>query len=87
MTISLTMACIWAFLANILAALPSKDGHWTCAYVLIALGIPLVGFVTYENGPWVGLVVLVAGMSVMRWPVRYVWRWTTERMVAGRVDG
>ncbi|MGP6086589.1 DUF2484 family protein [Antarctobacter jejuensis] len=75
MTISLILACAWAVLANLLAMLPSRDNHWTRAYVLIALGIPLVGYVTYENGPWVGLFVLFAGMSVLRWPLRYLLRW------------
>jgi hypothetical protein len=31
--------------------------------------------VTYENGPWVGLLVLVAAMSMLRWPVIYLMRW------------
>jgi hypothetical protein len=34
-----------------------------------------LGYVTYENGPWIGLLALAAGMSVLRWPVRYLWRW------------
>ena len=80
MTISLTLACLWALLANILAAIPSEDNHWTRAYVLIALGIPLVGYVTLENGPWIGLIVLIAGMSVLRWPVRYLTRWIAARL-------
>ena len=79
MTLSLTLACVWAIVANVLALLPSRDNHWTRAYVLIALGIPLLGFVTYENGPWLGLAVLIAGMSVLRWPVIFLWRWVSTR--------
>ncbi len=75
MTLSLILACVWLLIANVLAMLPSKDNHWRRAYVLIALGIPLLGFVTYENGPWIGLVVLIAGMSMLRWPVIYLTRW------------
>ena len=78
MTLSLTLACVWAIVANVLALLPSRDNHWTRAYVLIALGIPLLGFVTYENGPWLGLAVLIAGMSVLRWPVIFLWRWVSS---------
>lgn len=77
MTLSLALACVWAIAANVLALLPSRDNHWTRAYVLIALGIPLLGFVTYENGPWLGLAVLIAGMSVLRWPVIFLWRWVS----------
>lgn len=76
MTLSLIMACFWALTANLLAMLPSRDNHWRRAYVLIAIGIPLLGYVTYENGPWVGLISLAAGMSVLRWPVIYLTRWT-----------
>ncbi|WP_027258343.1 MULTISPECIES: DUF2484 family protein [Leisingera] len=75
MTLSLTLAAIWALTANVLAMIPSRDNLWRRAYVLIALGIPLLGYVTYENGPWWGLAVLLAGMSVLRWPVIYLGRW------------
>lgn len=83
MTLSLTLAFAWALLANVLAMIPSRDNHWTRAYVLIAVGIPLLGYVTVENGPWVGLLVLAAGMSVLRWPVRYLWRWVQGRIGRG----
>lgn len=72
---SIALAGLWGVAANVLAMIPSKDNHWTRAYVLIAVGIPILGFVTYQNGPWVGLLVLTAGMSVLRWPVIYLGRW------------
>lgn len=75
MTLSLTLAAIWALVANVLAVIPSRDNHWRRAYTLIALGIPLLGYVTYENGPWWGLAVLLGGMSMLRWPVIYLSRW------------
>ena len=75
MTPSLILAALWAIAANVLAMTPSKDNHWRRAYILIAIGIPLLGYVTYENGPWFGLAVLLAGMSVLRWPVIYLTRW------------
>lgn len=74
MTLSLILACVWAVVANLLAMTPSKDNHWRRAYVLIAIGIPLLGHVTYENGPWIGLAVLVAAMSVLRWPLIHLAR-------------
>jgi len=84
MTISLTLAFVWALAANLLAMLPSRDNLWMRAYVLIAVGIPLLGYVVYENGPWIGLAVLAAGMSVLRWPVRYLWRWI--KRLSGRSE-
>lgn len=75
MTSSLILAALWAVAANILAMTPSRDHHWRNAYVLIAVGIPIVGFVTWEHGPWIGMLIMVGGMSVLRWPVVYFTRW------------
>ena len=82
MSISLVLACVWALVANVLAMTPSKDYHWRNAYILIGIGISLLGFVTWQNGPLVGLVVLVAAMSVLRWPVVYL-----SRLIKSRVKG
>lgn len=81
MSLSLILAFLWMIVANVLALLPSRDHHWRRAYVLIALGVPLVGYVTAQNGPLVGLLVLAAGASVLRWPVIYLGRWLRRRMV------
>lgn len=66
---------VWIISANVLALLPSRDNHWTRAYVLIAIGIPLLGWITYENGVLIGLGFLIGGASVLRWPVIYLTRW------------
>ena len=75
MNASLILAALWALVTNVLGMLPSRDNHWRRAYALIAAGIPILGFVVYENGPWIGLAVLVAAMSMLRWPVIYLMRW------------
>lgn len=75
MTLSLVLFCLWVVVANVIAMFPSRRKHWPAAYVLIALGIPLLGYVTWENGPLWGLLALAAGGSVLRWPVWYLWRW------------
>lgn len=80
MTASLILAFIWLIAANVLAIVPSNDNHWRRAYVLIALGIPLLGWLTYQNGPWIGLACLLAGASLLRWPVRYLGRWLMQRV-------
>lgn len=72
---ALILACLWAIAANGVAVLPSRNNHWPAAYVLIATGVPILGYVTYQNGPWVGLLVLAAGTSMLRWPAVYAWRW------------
>ncbi len=78
--ISIGLACLWLVTANVMAMFPSRDHHWRTAYVLIAIGIPLLGWVTYENGPVIGLLVLAAGASVLRWPVIYLWRWVRRQV-------
>ena len=75
MSLSLVLAFLWAIAANVLAMIPSRDNHWRRAYALIAVGVPILGYVTYQNGPWIGLAVLRGGMSLLRWPVIYLGRW------------
>lgn len=81
MSLSLILAFLWLIIANVLGMIPSKDNMWSRAYGLIAVGIPLLGYVTYQNGPWIGLLFLAAGMSVLRWPVRYLFAWI-KRMIS-----
>jgi tetrahydromethanopterin S-methyltransferase subunit C len=80
MTTSLILACLWALAANLAAMIPARDNHRRRAVVLIACGIPLLGYVTYENGPVAGLLVLAAGMSLLRWPVVHLTRWMRRLM-------
>jgi len=75
MSLSIILAAAWAIVANLGALIPSKRKHWPFAYALIVVGVPILGYVTYQNGPWIGLIVLAAGLSVLRWPVYYLWKW------------
>lgn len=75
MTLAILLACGWFVLANVLAMLPSKRRHWPQAWGLITIGIPILGYVVYEHGPWLGLLVLAGAMSMLRWPVIYLFRW------------
>ncbi len=79
MTLSLILAFLWVIIANISAMIPSKDNYWTRAYFLIGVGVPLLGYVTYENGPVWGMIFLAAGASMLRWPVVYLGRWIKQR--------
>ena len=77
---ALVTGCIWLVVANLLGMLPSRDNHWRRAYVLIALGLPLLVWIGVEQGPWVALVFLAAGASVLRWPLIYLGRWLRRWM-------
>jgi hypothetical protein len=80
MTPSLIAALLWLVVANLLAMVPSRDGQWRRAYGLIAAAVPILGLVTWQNGPWIGLLMLGAGMSVLRCPVIYLCRWVRRRL-------
>ena len=84
MSLSLILAFVWLVVANVLALIPSRDNHWSRAYVLIAVGVPLLGLVTWQNGPVIGIIVLVAGISVLRWPVIYLGRWVRGLLAGGK---
>ena len=74
-TLALAAALIWLIAANLIAMLPSRDYHWSNAYKLIALGLPILIWLTWTNGLIWGFVFLVAAASVLRWPVVYLGRW------------
>ena len=71
---------LWLVAANVTGMLPSRDKHWRVAYILIAVGVPILGWVVYQNGVVWGLVFLLAAGSVLRWPVVYAWRWVKARV-------
>ena len=80
MTTPLIAGLLWLVAANLIGMLPSRDKHWRNAYLLIAVGVPLLGWVTYVDGVVWGVILLVAAGSVLRWPVVYAWRWVRGRV-------
>ncbi|QFU09279.1 hypothetical protein PARPLA_02243 [Rhodobacteraceae bacterium THAF1] len=69
------LGCIWVLVANGVAMLPSRDHHWTAAYVLIGIGVPLLVWIVASAGFWTGLIFFAAGVSILRWPFVYLARW------------
>ena len=76
----LALSLVWLVAANVIGMFPSRDLHWRAAYVMIAIGVPLLGWATWESGPVVGLLLLAAGASILRWPVVFFWRWLRRQM-------
>lgn len=80
MILPLALCLVWLVAANVIAMFPSRDRHWRAAYVLIGVGVPLLGWVTYTAGPIIGMAILIAGASILRWPLVYFWRWLRRQM-------
>lgn len=77
--LSLTLFCLWIVTAAAIALLPGKY-HWRGAYVLIAVVVPLIGYIWWELGVWYAVGATVAALSILRWPVRFVVRWLRKRL-------
>jgi hypothetical protein len=80
MSVPLIFVLVWLVAANVLAMIPSRDSHWSRAYLLIAVGVPLLGWVTWVDGPVIGLIAMAAGASVLRWPLILLGRWARRRI-------
>ena len=78
--IPLIAGLVWLIGANFLAMVPSRDHHWRNAYALITIGIPILGWITWTNGPLLGLIFMAGGASVLRWPVWFLWKWVKARI-------
>ncbi len=48
--IALAAGCVWLIVANVTAMFPSKDYHWSNAYKLIAVGVPILVWIAWANG-------------------------------------
>lgn len=80
MTLPLILCLIWLVAANVIGMLPSRDYHWRAAYLMIAVGLPLLVWVTVEGGLLIGALVLAAAASILRWPLIFAWRWVKQRL-------
>ena len=80
-SVPVVLAFLWCVLANLVGMLPSKHKHWPSAYVLITFGVPILVWVFVSDGWIFGLVFALAGVSILRWPVRYLLRWLRARTI------
>lgn len=82
MSLPMILALVWLVTANVIGMFPSpKRHHWPSAYALIAIGLPLLAWLIATDGWIAGAVFLIAAASILRWPVRYLFRWF--RRIAG----
>ena len=60
--------------------LPSRRNQWPLAYFLMTALLPILAFATWQHGAIVGLLLLGAAASVLRWPLYYFVRWVRQRI-------
>jgi len=61
MPVSLILVCLWVVAAAVLSSFPSNKKHWPLAYVLIAVGVPLLAFVYVGAGVGAFVLSVVVG--------------------------
>ena len=76
---ALIALCLWVVAAWALQVVTTAKQSWPAAYGLIAVGMPLLVWLWLSMG-WVWVVVGLGVMaSVLRWPLRFAWRWLRGR--------
>jgi hypothetical protein len=69
---SITFACLWVVLAQVIAILPSRECHWRAASGLMALGHPLGVWLAWEVGAGALAAFALAAASLLRYGLRRV---------------
>ncbi|MDP3341097.1 DUF2484 family protein [Frigidibacter sp.] len=69
----LGLVLIWVLAAN-LPLLVADRWRRAAGYALVPLGVPILGYVTWQAGPVWGLILLAAGAIMLRWPPLILWR-------------
>jgi len=73
MSLSLTLAALWALAATVVALLPMRLQYVPGVALLIAAPF-MVGFIGYQHGLWLALAGLAAFVSMFRNPLIYFYR-------------
>lgn len=77
---ALIALCLWVVVAWVLMLMLTARQSWPAAYVLIAVGVPIVIWVGWTMGAgWAGLGAGVMAL-VLRWPLIYLWRWLKGKL-------
>ncbi len=73
MSAALILLCIWVVAATCIGMLPMRY-HWRGAIGLMATGAPLLVWIFWTHGVWIGLACIVAMVSILRWPALFLIR-------------
>ncbi|MDJ1008063.1 MAG: DUF2484 family protein [Paracoccaceae bacterium] len=88
MSVPVILALVWLVTANVIGMFPSpKRHHWPSAYALMTVGLPLLVWLFISDGWIAAAVFLVAGASILRWPVRFLFRRIGRVVGGGKAPG
>ncbi|WP_299349827.1 DUF2484 family protein [uncultured Shimia sp.] len=73
MSLSLILACLWVLMATVVAMLPMRR-QFVPGGTLLFLAPVLIAVIWWEHGMWFGIAALLGFLSMMRNPLRYLWR-------------
>lgn len=76
---TLALGFLWIILVSIVAMVPYPR-HRPYAIAMLALFPFLMGAVWIEWGGWVALVLLVAALSIYRYPAMFLARWVMRKL-------
>lgn len=72
-------ACLWVVLAWVLSVVLTARQSWPAAYGLIAVGVPIALWLGWTFGIGAGVLAVLVGCLVLRWPVIYAGRWIKRK--------
>ncbi|WP_411890699.1 DUF2484 family protein [Yoonia sp. SDW83-1] len=72
--------CLWIVVAFVMALIPSNDNHWRRAYVLMAIGAPMLVWLIWSGTMIYAVIFLIVAASVLRWPLIYLYRWLRRQL-------
>ena len=73
MSLALIALCVWVVAATGIGVLPMRY-HWRGAIGLMATGAPVLGWIFWVHGLWIGAICIVAMGSILRWPALFLIR-------------
>ncbi|MBC55808.1 MAG: UDP-N-acetylmuramate--alanine ligase [Confluentimicrobium sp.] len=73
MTLSLTLACLWALAATITAFLPMRLQYAPGLALLVSAPV-LIGYLGWQHDIWVVLAAVAGAVSMFRRPLFYLLR-------------
>ncbi|AMY68456.1 DUF2484 family protein [Frigidibacter mobilis] len=65
--ICLALVLVWTAAANVPLLVEDRQRR-AAGYTLVLLGVPILGYVTWQAGPVWGLSLLALGGLLLRWP-------------------